>query len=197
MSSITAYKLDVKSVVDDDFSYVTVAVTWKGKKHLEIPTQCKKTQVMWSHESAYGVVGSKVGAFIGCYGEDASLQEGIFTHRHIAELLTEKFTGLKFNEVMWVENPLEKTLSTGKPRLKKAKWLPEKEVDLVHLYSDQYIDVRNPITSKTDFFNVFRINGTGKKSYQNTWLMCNEETAKKLEEMNFTCLYIEKSTISG
>ena len=196
MSSITANYLDVKSVVGDDFSYVTIGVTWKGKKELEIPTKCEKTQVMWSHESAYGVVGSKIGDFIGCYGEDSSLQEGVFTHRYIAELLTKKFTGLAFNEVIWVENPFEKTLTTGKPRLKKAKWLPEKEVDLVHLYSDQYVDVRNPTPFKTDFFNVFRKH-EGKINFQATWLMCTDETALKLTEMNFTCLYIKQSTING
>ncbi len=197
MSSITAYYLDVKSVVNDDYSYVTVGLTWKGKKNLEIPTKCEKTQVIWSHESVFGVVGSKVGDFISHYGESSSLQEGIFTHRHIAEMLTQKFTGLKFNEVIWVENPFEKTLSTGKPRLKRAKWLPEKEVDLVHLYSDQYIDVRNPTTFKTDFFNVFRIDGTGKKSFQSTWLMCTDVTAKQLVEFNFSCLYIRETTIKG
>ncbi len=196
MSSITAYHLDTKSVVGDDYSYVTVAVTWKGKNYLEIPTECDKTQVMWSHESVYGVVGSKVGDFMACYGYDASLQEGVFTHRHIAELLTEQFTGLKFNEVIWVENPFEKKLPTGKPRKKKPKWLPEKEVDLVHLYSDQYIDVCEPTPFKTDFFNVFRIE-EGKDPYQNTWLMCTKDTADKLYKMNFTCLYVEKSTISG
>jgi len=197
MLSITAYNLDVRSEVDGDYSYVTVGVTWKNKKYLEVPTKCNKTQVMWSHESAYGVVGSKVGDFISHYGESSSLQEGIFTHRHIAEMLIKKFTGLKSNEVIWVENPLEKTLSTGMPRLKKAKWLPEKEVDLVHLYSDEYIDVCNPKPIKTDFFNIFRLDGIGKKSYQHTWLMCTEETEKKLSEMNFTCLYIKKSTIWG
>jgi len=196
MSSIKANHLDVKSVVGDDYSYVTIGVTWKGKKYLEIPTECEKTQVMWSHESHYGVVGSKVGDFIGCYGWASSLQEGIFTHRHIAKLLIEKFTGLKFNEVIWVENPLENTLSTGKPRLKKAKWLPEKGVDLVHLYSDKYIDVRNPTPFETDFFNVFR-KEKGKIDYQNTWLMCTDKTAKELSKMNFTCLYIEKVTVKG
>lgn len=194
---ITAYRLDTKSVVDDDYSYVTVGVTSAGKKYLEVPTKTERTQVMWSHESEYGVVGAKVGDFIAHYGESASLQEGVFTHRHIAELLTQKFTELKFNEVVWVENPLEKTLSTGKPRLKKAKWLPEKEVDLVHLYSDQYIDVCNPTPVKTDFFNIFRINRTSKNSYQNTWLMCTEKTAKELIDLNYTCLYVTKSTIWG
>jgi tetratricopeptide (TPR) repeat protein len=195
--SITAYNLVVKSVVDDDYSYVTVGITWKGKKDLDIPTKSDKTRVMWFHQSAYGVVGPKVGDFISHYGENSSLQEGIFTHRHIAEELTKKFTGLKFNELIWFENPLEKKLSTGKMRLKRARFLPEKEVDLVHLYSDQYIDVSNPSKVQTDFFNIFRLNGIGKRSYQNTWLMCTEKTAKELTELDFICLYINKATIWG
>lgn len=195
--SIIAYNLDVISEIDGDYSYVTIGVTWKGKKYLETPTQCEKTQVIWSHESVYGVVGSKVGDFISHYGESSSLQEGIFTHRHIAELLTIKYSGLKFNELIWVENPLEKTLSTGKPRLKRAKWLPEKEVDIVHLYSDQYNDVNNQSPIETDFFNILRMDGTGKKSYKNTWFMCTKETAQQIDDMNFTCLQIKKSTIWG
>lgn len=43
MSSITAYHLNVKSVIDDDYSFVTIALTWKGKKYLEIPTECERT----------------------------------------------------------------------------------------------------------------------------------------------------------
>lgn len=152
---------------------------------------------MWSHESVYGVVGSQVGDFICHYGENASLQEGVFTQRRIAELLTGKFTGLKFNEVIWCENPLEKNLPSEKPRLKKVKWLPEKPVDVVHLYSGIYIDVNNPIPVQTDFYNVLRKNEGNKKNWNNTWLMCTQETAQKLEEMNFSCLYIKKSTITG
>ncbi|TDY64565.1 hypothetical protein [Algibacter lectus] len=196
MNSITANQIQVKSVVGDDYSYVTIGVTWKGKENLEIPTENDKTQVMWSHESAYGVVGSKVGDFIGCYGESSSLQEGIFTHRNIAELLIEKFSGLKYNELIWHENPLEKKLKSGKLRAKKAKWLPEKEADIVHLYSDQYIDVRNPKPEKTDFYVVYREN-KGKSNWRHTWLMCSDETATRLREFNFSCLYIEESTIIG
>ncbi len=196
-NSITAYNLSGKSEFDGDFSYVTIRVTWKGKEYVEIPTQCQKTQVMRSHDSVYGVVGSKVGDFIGHYGENSSKQEGVFTHRHIAELLTKRFTGLKFNELIWLENPLEKKLSTGKPRIKKAKWLPEKEVDLVHLYSDEYIDINNQTTIKTDFFNVIRMEEIKKKKCRSTWFMCTKETAQEINNMNFSCLYIKKSTIWG
>ena len=40
------------------------------------------------------------------------------------------FTGLKIKELAWFENPREKTLKNGKPRVRRAKWLPEREVDL-------------------------------------------------------------------
>ncbi len=195
--SITAYNVNAKSVVNGDYSYVTIAVTWKGKKYLEKPTECEKTQVMWSHESPFGVVGSKVGDFIGCYGIDSASQEGLFTHRHIAPLLTETFTGLRYHELEWFENPLENTLSSGKPRLKKATWLPEKSVDLVHLYADHYVDVNNPVPIETDFFTVIRWNDGRLGRWQSTWLMCSEEAAKKLKKMDFTCLFIKKSTIVG
>jgi len=195
MNSITTNIIDVKSLVEDDYSYVTIGVTWKGKKNLEIPTECDKTQVMWSHVSTYGVVGSKIGDFIGCYGDSSSLQEGIFTHRNIAELLTEKFSGLKYNELIWHENPLEKKLKSGKTRVKKAKWLPERKVDLVHLYSDQYINVRKQKLAQTDFYVIFREQENA--NWKHTWLACSDSTAEKLKKMNFTCLYIEKSTIKG
>lgn len=197
--SITANDIDVASYVGDDFNYVTIGVTWKGKKHLEVPTECERTQVMWSHESPFGVVGSKVGDFIGCYGDDSSRQEGVFTHRHIAELLCKTFTGLKYHELDWHENPLEKMLTSGKPRLKKAKWLPEKEVDLVHLFSDVYVDVGNPTAIETDFFNVIRwhesIKNRKKIKWKRPWFMCSDTAAEKLKAMNYTCLYIKQRTI--
>ena len=201
--SITANHIDIQSRVGDDFDYVNIGVTWKGKNHLERPTECKKTQVMWSHDSVFGVVGSKVGDFVDCYGDGSSNQEGVFTHRHIAELLVRTFTGLKYHELKWLKNPREKTLASGKPRLKKAKWLPEKSVDLVHLYSDVYIDVNNPIPITTDFFTVIRWEWDKDESGApvgtpslSTWFMCNDKTAKKLKGMNFSCLYIrDKVTI--
>ena len=80
----------------------------------------------------------------------------VFTRRPIAEYLVENFTGLKYKELEWLENPLEKTLSSGKPRIKKAKWLPGHPADIVHLYSDAYIDADDQTSVATDFFTVFR-----------------------------------------
>ena len=65
---------------------------------------------------------------------DGLLGLWVFTHREIAQRLMDTFTGLKFKELAWFENPREKTLKNGKPRARRAKWLPEREVDLVYLY---------------------------------------------------------------
>ena len=191
--SISGWTVEARSVKEDDYGYVNIATTWKDKDIPSKPEHNKKIEAMWSHESVYGVIGSKVGDFIQTYSVNSSLQEGIFTHRAIAEQLINIFSGLKINEIQWKENPLEHTLKTGKPRAKKAKWLPEKEVDIVHLYSDVYIDVRNPHPITTDFFTVIR----QEKGYESNWLMCTEEAKNKLKDMNFENLRIAESTIKG
>ena len=61
---------------------------------------------------------------------DGSWDCGVFTHRAIARRLMDTFTGLKLKELAWFENPREKTLKNGKPRARRAKWLPDREVDL-------------------------------------------------------------------
>ncbi len=191
--SITAYTVDARSVKGDDYGYVNIATTWKGKDMPSKPKEGEKIDAMWSHESVYGIIGPKVGDFIETYGVNASLQEGVFTHRSIAEKLLDLFSGLKMNEVQWRENPLEHTLKNGKPRVKKAKWLPEKEVDIVHLYSDTYIDVRSPCPITTDFFTAIR----QEKRHENNWFMCTEQAKEKLESIGFENLKIEKSTVKG
>ena len=92
---------------------------------------------MWADESVYGppAPGSKVGDFIQTWLM-SSWDCGVFTHREIAQRLMDTFTGLKIKELAWFENPREKTLKNGKPRARRAKWLPEREVDLVYLYVD-------------------------------------------------------------
>ncbi len=72
---------------------------------------------------------------------------GVFTHREIAKRLMDTFTGLKVKELAWFENPRERTLKNGKPRVRRARWLPEREVELVYLYSDYYIDARSTPTT--------------------------------------------------
>ena len=76
--------------------------------------------------------GSKVGDFIQTWLM-GSWNCGVFTHREIAQRLMDTFTGLQIKELEWFENPREKTLKNGKPRARQAKWLPEREVDLVYL----------------------------------------------------------------
>jgi hypothetical protein len=56
-----------------------------------------------------------------------------------------------------LRTPEIKTLKNGKPRARRAKWLPDREVDLVYLYSDRYLDARNPSPAETDFFTVTRM----------------------------------------
>ena len=96
---------------------------------------------------------------------------GVFTHREIAQRLMDTFTGLKLKELAWFENPREKTLKNGKPRARRAKWLPDREVDLVYISSDRYLDARNPSPAETDFFTVTRMDAWGVS----TWFMCTPE----------------------
>jgi hypothetical protein len=194
--SIEAYCVEGKSAVGDDYGYVTVLVSWKGHP-IEKPTDREKTMVMWAHESVYGVVGSKVGDFVGCYGANSFLQEGVFTHRYIAKKLVDQFSGLKIKEVEWVKNPLEDTLASGKSRVKKAKWLPGSPVDLVHVVSDVYVAVSNPTAASTDFFTAFRRNKSKDGGYEGTWFCCTESAAKRLNAMEFQNLEICKSNIKG
>ena len=118
---------------------------------------------------------------------------GVFTHREIAQRLAETFTGLKIKELEWFENPREKTLKSGKPRIRRAKWLPEREVDLVYLYSDHYLDARNPTPAETDFFTVTRMDFWG----ESTWFMCTSEAAEKLRAMDFENLTVKETAIVG
>ena len=113
--SITAYK--VEAVGHDrtgkDFGYVNIMY---------------RMEVMWADESVYGppAPGSKVGDFIQTWLM-GSWDCGVFTHREIAQRLMDTFTGLKIKELAWFENPREKTLKNGKPRARRAKWLPDRE----------------------------------------------------------------------
>ena len=118
---------------------------------------------------------------------------GVFTHREIAQRLMDTFTGLKIKELAWFENPREKTLKNGKPRARRAKWLPDREVDLVYLYSDRYLDARNPSPAETDFFTVTRMDAWGVS----TWFMCTPEAAEKLIAMNYDNLTVKETTIVG
>ena len=103
------------------------------------------------------------------------------------------FTGLKIKELAWFENPRERTLKNGKPRVRRARWLPEREVELVYLYSDCYIDAREPASAQTDFFTVTRMDAWGVS----TWFMCTPEAAGKLIAMDYDNLAVKETTIVG
>ena len=71
--------------------------------------------------------------------------------------------------------------------------LRAREVDLVYLYSDHYLDARNPTPAETDFFTVTRMDSWGVS----TWFRCTPETAGKLAAMDFENLDIQETTIVG
>ena len=191
--SITAYKVEAvgHDRTGEDYGYVNIMYRYGNKQSCPRPDQCEKIEVMWADESVYGppAPGSKVGDFIKTWLM-GSWDCGVFTHREIAQRL---FTGLKFKELAWFENPREKTLKNGKPRARRAKWLPEREVDLVYLYSDYYIDAREPTSAQTDFFTVTRMDAWGVS----TWFMCTPEAAGKLIAMNYDNLAVKETTIVG
>ena len=211
--SITAYKVEAvgHDRTGEDYGYVNIMYRYGNKQSCPRPDQCEKMEVMWADESVYGppAPGSKVGDFIQTvYGPPApgskvgdfiqtwlmgSWNCGVFTHREIAQRLMDTFTGLKLKELAWFENPREKTLKNGKPRARRAKWLPEREVDLVYLYSDHYRDARNPVPAETDFFTVTRSDAWGVS----TWFMCTPEAAEKLIAMDYDNLAVEETTIVG
>ena len=172
--SITAYKIEAvgHDRTGKNFGYVNIMYRYGNKQSCPRPDQCEKMEVMWADESVYGppAPGSKVGDFIQTWLM-GSWNCGVFTHREIAQRLMDAFTGLKLKELEWFENPREKTLKNGKPRARRAKWLPEREVDLVYLYSDHYLDARNPTPTETDFFTVTRMDAWGVS----TWFMCTPQ----------------------
>lgn len=194
--SITAYKVEANGHdrAGKDFGYVNIMYRYGNKQSCPRPDQCEKMEVMWADESVYGppAPGCKVGDFIMTWMMGAC-HWGIFTHREIAQQLQNTFTGLKIKKLKWYENPREKILKNGKPRIRKAKWLPDKKADLVYLYSDCYIDARNPVPAKTDFFTVIRKDS----AYENAWFMCSQKTAESLLAMNFENLTVAEITIVG
>ena len=194
--SITAYKVEANGHdrTGRDFGYGNIMHRCGSRQPCLRPDPCEKMEVMWADESVYGppAPGSKVGDFIMTWLM-GSWNCGVFTHREIARRLSDTFTGLKIKELEWFENPREKTLKNGKPRVRRARWLPEREVDLVYLYADHTIDARDPTPAETDFFTVTRMDPWGVS----TWFMCTPETAGKLAAMDFENLDIQETTIVG
>ena len=63
----------------------------------------------------------------------------------------------------------------------------------MYLYSDYYIDAREPTSAQTDFFTVTRMDAWGVS----TWFMCTTEAAGKLIAMDYDNLSIKETTIVG
>ena len=170
--SITAYKVEAvgHDRTGEDYGYVNIMYRYGNKQSCPRPDQCEKMEVMWADESVYGppAPGSKVGDFIQTWLM-GSWDCGVFTHREIAQRLMDTFTGLKIKE------------------------LPDREVDLVYLYSDRYLDARNPSPAETDFFTVTRMDAWG----MSTWFMCTPEAAGKLIAMDYDNLAVQETTIVG
>ena len=125
--SITAYKVEAvgHDRTGEDYGYVNIMYRYGNKQSCPRPDQCEKIEVMWADESVYGppAPGSKVGDFIQTW-LIGSWDCGVFTHREIAQRLMDTFTGLKLKELAWFENPREKTLKNGKPRVRRAgRWI--------------------------------------------------------------------------
>lgn len=190
--AIEGYTLEAVGHIGDDFGFVSLDPNLGKDKVPDRVSDFDKTKVMWSASSTYGVIGSKVGDFIDTHGYNTSMLEGIFTHREIAEELMNLFTGLAYQELEWHENPLVHKTKGGKPRKGTPKWLPEREVDLVHLYSPVYIESKEPQEITTDFFTVNRTVSYGI----NSWLMCTKEVYEKLKERNYTCLELRPARIA-
>ena len=104
------------------------------------------------------------------------------------------FTGLKVKELAWFENPRKKDAEkTESPVRAGPSGCREQEVDLVYLYSDHYLDARNPTPAETDFFTVTRLDAWG----ESTWFMCTPQTAEKLIAMDYDNLAVKETTIVG
>ena len=96
-------------------------------------------------------------------------------------------------EVMWADESVYGPPAPGSKVGDFIQWLPEREVDLVYLYSDHYLDARNPTPVQTDFFTVTRTDAWGVS----TWFMCTPEAAGKLIVMDYDNLAIKETTIVG
>ncbi len=121
--SITAYKVEAvgHDRTVEDYGYVNIMYRYGNKQSCPRPDQCEKMEVMWADESVYGPTapGRKVGDFIQT-SLMGSWDCGVFTTREIAQRLMDTFTGLKIKELVWFENPREKTLKNGKPRARRS-----------------------------------------------------------------------------
>ena len=63
----------------------------------------------------------------------------------------------------------------------------------MYLYSDHYIDARNPTPAETDFFTVTRMDSWG----MSTWFMCTPGAAEQLIAMDFENLTVKEITVMG
>ena len=105
----------------------------------------------------------------------------------------DSFTGLKVKELAWFENPREKTLKNGKPRVRRAKWLPDREVDLVYLYSDYYIDRQKSLSRRNRLFHRYKDGCLGREHLVHVY----PGGRRKLIAMDYDNLAVQETTIVG
>ena len=75
----------------------------------------------------------------------------IVCKREIAKELKQKFESLEIGELEWYKNPKEIVAKD----IRRLRWLPKEEVDLVHIYSKKYI----PILSQSTVIIEKKANG--------------------------------------
>lgn len=195
MAKIKAYELSAQIEGDDYGIYATITTSPKSTDVPATPRRNVLTPVMWTNETVYGVTpGAKVADCVEVFGYNASDQEGLFMTRSVAERIRAEFDGVQLSELCWYENSLATTLRNGKPRQGHPSWLPAGPIDLVHLWSDVYVDIRNsPPVLPRGLFTATRCQGMGF----NNWFLCDENTATKIGEWGIRNLRIRAVEISG
>ena len=103
------------------------------------------------------------------------------------------FTGLKIKELEWFENPREKTLKNGKPRARRAKWLPGGRWIWCTSTPTTILTQEIRLPLKPTFFTVTRMDSWG----MSTWFMCTQGAAEQLIAMDFDNLTVKEITVMG
>lgn len=188
--------LEIDSIMEDGMSeYAVLHPIWADdaimksyNSKAELPYDNKVTKCMWNNQPySGGKLTNTVADFTGFFRYNSYLQEGLVTRRDIAEELTSRFSGLLYKEIEWVKNPLEDYSKPNKPRTKKPKWLPTEEVDLVHIYSMNYIE-KSDIKSGNvpyDFFMVKNLHTLVINSTVIDYLQSKKYTGIKLRKLPF------------
>ncbi|MDR6919107.1 hypothetical protein J2X66_006013 [Pseudomonas sp. 3296] len=195
MATIKAYVLSARIEGDDYGQYAVLTTSPMSGDVPATPRRNVLTPVMWTNESVYGVTpGTIVADCVEVHGWGSSNQEGVFMARSVAERIRAEFEGVQISELSWQDNPLATTLRNGKSRKGRPAWLPDTPFDLVHVWSDIYVDVRNPpLLLPTGLFTATRSQGM----HFNNWFLCDENAAAQIAGWDIRNLQIRAVEISG